>query len=318
MKVGRRGLLFAAALASLAGCTRPQEPLRIGAQPFPGYELIFLARALGLLAERDARLIETPSASANLRALGVNMLEGAALTLDEVLGAREQGMALSVVCVLDVSHGADALLAQAGIDGAPGALRGRTVGVEQTATGAVMLDAALRAGGLSPADVKIVHMPIDEHERSFRAGRVDAIVTYEPVKSRLQASGARVLFDSTRIPGRIMDVLALRQSVLDPQAEQVRRLVQAHFAGRAAWLAEPARHAEQLARRLQLQPAQVGDAFAGLQLPDRRANLEVFADAAARLREQASSLGAVMMTAGLLQRPPALDGLFDGRFLAER
>jgi len=47
---------------------------------------------------------------------------------------------------------------------------------------------------------------------AFKKRQVDAIVTFEPVKSELLSSGANILFDSHQIPGRIVDVLVVRKN----------------------------------------------------------------------------------------------------------
>jgi NitT/TauT family transport system substrate-binding protein len=120
-------------------------PLRFGAHPWPGYEFLYLARERGYLASEQVRLIETPSASASLRGLANHMLEGAALTLDEVLTAHSRGVALVVVAVVDVSMGADVVLLRPHGSGRQ-TLAGRTVGIEPSATAAVMLASTLVRG----------------------------------------------------------------------------------------------------------------------------------------------------------------------------
>lgn len=313
----RSWLVRAGALAACAtlGACGPQSsvPLTIGAHPFPGYELIYLARHLGLLPRQQVRLIETPSASANLRALAAGTMHGACLTLDEVLTAREQGIELRVVCVLDRSIGADVVIGSTQI-ATLGSLKGCTIGVEQTATGAVMLDATLRAARLTLADVDVRAVPVDQHESEFNAGAVDVLVTYAPVSTRLLASGATQIFSSRNIPGRIIDTLALSQSALASHAAAVRTLVAAHFAARQAWVADPARHAPAMAPRLRLAAEQLPAAFSGLELPDRSLNHEFFANGAAALSDTARTLGRIMVRANLLRSPPEIEGLFDGRF----
>jgi NitT/TauT family transport system substrate-binding protein len=314
----RHWLARAAAVAACAtlGACGPQAsaPLIIGAHPFPGYELLYLARHLGLLPGEQVRLIETPSASANLRALAAGTMHGACLTLDEVLTAREQGIDLSVVCVIDRSVGADVVIGSSRF-AKLGSLEGCTIGVEQTATGAVMLDATLRAARLTLADVKIKAVPVDQHESQFAAGAVDVLVTYAPVSTRLLANGATQIFSSRNIPGRIIDTLALGRAALTSNHAAVRALVDAHFAARQAWLAEPARHAPALAARLRLAAAAVPAAFGGLEFPERSLNRELFAHDAAALSDTARALGQVMVRANLLQAPPELDGLFDGSYV---
>lgn len=298
----------------LAACRPRSEPLRLGAQVFPAYELLFLARELGHLPEHQVRLIEMPSASASLRALASGALEGACLTLDEVLAARDRGLALSAVLVLDQSMGADALVARPGF-GSLGSLRGSRIGVEQTAVGAVMLDAALQQAGLAPADVQLVALSVDEHEAAFVAGRVDAVVTYEPTLGRLLAAGASVLFSSRQVPGRVLDVLALRTPFLTSHAAEVAQAVDAHLRARDAFVQAPQAHVGQLAPRLGIEPAAVAEAFRQLDLPDRERNRAWLAGSDDALLRNARLLHGVMSRAGLVQHPFDPAGLFDARFV---
>lgn len=323
----RRALLAAAcgALGLLGGCSQPPVmALRVGAHPWPGYELMYLARERGYITPERVRLIELPSASASLRALATESIEGAALTLDEVLTARSRGIDLVVVAVLDVSHGADVVLAQPGIESVA-ALRHRRIGVEPGAVGAVMLDAMLTRHGIRAADVQVVPLAIDQHERAFRTGRVEAVVTYEPVKTLLKPLGGRQLFSSAEIPGRIVDTLAVRRSVLAAEAASVRELVAGHFRALGDWTRSPGECAPELAPRLGVAPADVPAAYADLALPDLATNHRWLAQDGAWLRDSAQALLSVMHRDGLLKAEgptdgrlaAALDGLSDGRFLPQ-
>lgn len=296
-----RCLVVAGSASGLVGCDGQREALRLGAQVFPGYELLFLARHLGHLPESSVRLFEMPSASASLRALASGALEGACLTLDEVLVARSRGVPLTVVLVLDVSMGADALLARAALRDLAD-LRGRRIGVETSAVGAVMLDAALRAAGLQPGDVRVVPLQFDEHERAFTSGRVDAVVTYAPIKQRLQAAGAQLLFSSREVPGLVTDVLAVRSPFVSSHRRALAQAVSGHLAARDAFVRAPALHAPAMAPRLGLPPADVPDAFRDLELPDLARNRQLLA-AADGLRAKAEQLHGVMQRAGLLEGP---------------
>jgi NitT/TauT family transport system substrate-binding protein len=293
--------LCLAALAG-AGCSVPPPPLRIGAHPWPGYELMFLAQARGLLQPDQLRLVEVPSATASLRALAAGTLEGAGLTLDEVLSARARGLMLRVVAVFDVSDGADVLLASPDITSLS-ALRGRRVGVENSATGALMLDAALQSGGLTPADVRIVPLAFDEHAAALRRSQVDAVVTFDPVRAQLLADGARQLFSSAQVPGLIVDVLAVRPEAVHSHGTHLRALVAGVLQARSLWLQDSADSAARIAPRQHLPPAAVVQAFDQLQLPDLAANHRWLAGPAPELMATAARLVAVMQRAALL--PPA-------------
>jgi NitT/TauT family transport system substrate-binding protein len=305
-----------AGLVPLGGCQgQAAEPLRIGAQVFPGYEFLFLARSLGSLPPERVRLVDSPSATASIRALGTGAIDGACLTLDEVMTARDRGIALTVVAVLDVSMGADAVLAHPDVGGLPG-LRGRTLGVEQSAVGAIMLDALLMRAGLRVGDVEVRHVSSDAHLAEFMARHLDAVVTFDPVRSQLMMAGADLVYSSADIPGRIIDVIALRSVVLDERAAEVRALVDGHFGALEAYRRSPRAHHATMADRLHVDPEKVDDVYKGLELPDRARNRAWFANDAAHLSASATELAVVMRRAGLLggQPRPAIS-LFDGRFL---
>ena len=86
----RRAWLAALAGGTLlGGCSPPHRPLRIGTIVFPGYELLFLARAMGWLNPGQVRLIELQSSSDSVRAQAAGKLEAAQLTMDELMAARE-------------------------------------------------------------------------------------------------------------------------------------------------------------------------------------------------------------------------------------
>ncbi|MCH5918706.1 hypothetical protein MMA56_24425, partial [Salmonella enterica] len=69
----------------------------------------------------------------------------------------------------------------------------------------------------------------DQHVAAYTAQRVDAVITFEPMASRLRALGARPLLDSSRFPGLIVDVLAVSAQITPHQGEQLRQLLDGHF-----------------------------------------------------------------------------------------
>ena len=216
------GAAGAAMLAGLSGCGDPEPPLKVGTIIFPGYEFLFLARELGLFKTEEVRLVELLSSSDNLRLMEESRLDAATMTVDEVMATRAKGVDLRIVAVLDVSAGADAVMARAGVSG-PEQLRGRRVGAEDGAMGAVLLEAVLQAGGLRVEDVVKVPITADQSVMMFQAEKVDAVVTFEPWVSQLEALGAVRVYDSTRVPDRIVDVLAVRQEVIVKRPKDVAR-----------------------------------------------------------------------------------------------
>lgn len=313
--IPRRQLLMAGLALPVWACSpSPGAPLVLSLHPWPGYEFVYLAQVQGLLSTHRVQLREVAAATASLQALEAGTADAACLTLDEAIGARARGVDVAVVAVLDFSAGGDALVASPSVRSLSD-LRGKTVGVEQTAVGAIMLDAVLAAGGLQPQDVRVVYMAPHEHEAALGARRADAMITYEPFKSRLLQAGARELYSSARIPERIVDVLVVRRAAMERQADTIRLLVAAHFEALALWQKNPAQFADLMAARLGLTPAQVDASFAQLRMADVARNRQLLAGSQPALAATVQRLTDIMWAAGLLTQPPALAGLLEPRFL---
>ena len=309
---------FLAALTCLAallltGCGAPEPGLRIAAHVWPGYEFLFLARGEGWLDETRVRLVETPSASDSMHALRTGLVDGAALTLDEVLRLRADGIPLTIVLVFDTSLGADVLLAAPTVGSLAG-LRGRTIGAEETALGALMAVEVLEAAGLDASDVVLVPLTIDRHESVWRRGEVDALITYEPVARRIEALGAVRLFDSRRIPNTILDVLAIRSDRLSDRSEAIRMVIAAHFRAYEHFRQNPQDAAHRIAARMKISPAEVIASYGGLRVPTLRDNLGLLGENSS-VADTARRLSSLMVARRFLPREDQLQGLLTADYL---
>ena len=254
------GLLF------LNGCEpAPPSVLKIGTNLWPGYESLYLAQNLGFFDNKPIKLIEMPSATEVSHAFRNKALDVAALTLDESLVLMQYVPDLRVILVMDVSKGADVLLARPTIDSLS-ELKGKRIGVENTAVGAILLDGALQAANLHITDIDFRFITVNGHESAYEKGLVDAIVTFEPHKSKLMSQGAIKLFDSAQIPGRIVDVLVTRQSIIDKHKETLKIIVAAHFQALEYIQQNPGDAALRIAPRLAVKNNEVMKQFDGISL----------------------------------------------------
>jgi NitT/TauT family transport system substrate-binding protein len=149
---------------------------------------MFLARHEGWMPNKEIVFLETTSATDSLNALAEGKVDGAALTLDEVLRARNKGIPLTVILVFDVSAGADVVLARPHIKSIRD-LAGKRIGVEQSAIGALMLQKVTEASGQGTLKADIISTTPDMHLADWNKGKLDAIITYEPVATQIQANG---------------------------------------------------------------------------------------------------------------------------------
>ncbi|WP_019917558.1 ABC transporter substrate-binding protein [Methyloversatilis discipulorum] len=242
-----RALVAGVALTLLASCGEaPQLPLRVGLNPWVGYDPLVLARERAMFSPTDLRVIELETSSESARQLRNGLIEAAALTLPEAVELAAAGIDVRVVAVLSVSRGADAVLARPAIVSAD-QLRGGRIGLEDTALASIMLQRLLETGGLRRDEVTLVMLPVIEHESALKAGRVDAVITFEPVISRLSSAGFVVVLDSANMAGEVVDVLVVRADALRARPHQVQVLLGAFEAGRREMLARPAEAAHSLA-----------------------------------------------------------------------
>lgn len=241
-------MLLLIALASLlAACdTPPEEPLRVGINPWIGYDPLVLARERRLFPSADLGVVELETSGESIRQLRNGLIDAAGLTLPEVMELAASGVDVRVVAVLSLSRGADAVVARAGLS-KPEQLRGTRLGMEDSALAAIMLQRLLEAGGLRRDEVRPVVIPAIEHETAMTQGSVDAVITFEPVISRLASAGFEVVLDSADMPGEVIDVLAVRAEMLADRPRQVQALLDAFEQGRRALLADPASAARALA-----------------------------------------------------------------------
>lgn len=309
-------LMFLAALLSpflLAACTdRSERPLRIGTKSWLGYEPLFLARQRDFFDEQAVHLVEYPSASEVIRALRNKAIDGAALTVDEVLLLAADDLAPSIVLVMDISHGGDAILGRPGTSGL-GELAGRRVGVESGAMGAYVLSRALEQHGMTSSDVTISSLDVHEHEAAFLNNDIDAVVTFEPVLSRLLDSGAVTLFDSSEIPGEIVDVLVVWEDVVTQHKGSIDALLEGWFSALDYLQTDLEGAAATIADRLQLSTEQVKSALERMRFPTLEENRQLLGGQPPRLSQPTERLMQVMRSHRLLSQDVNTEVLFQAR-----
>ncbi len=296
----------------LAGCAEaPQPPLRVGVNPWVGYDPLVLAGERRLFDPARIRVVELSSNTESKRALRNGLLDGAALTLDEALRLADAGMDLKIIAVLDVSHGADAVLARPGIR-APADLKGQTIALEQTAVGALVLDRLLRAGGLSRDDVRLIQVEAAQHGSALASGRADAVITFEPMKSWLAARNFQVIFDSRAMSGEIVDVLVARADVLEPRLTEWVALLAGWERARRALLADESA-AERLAPGVELTPEEYRTTLGGLTLTGLRDSVRLLSGPSPELTRVGAGVAETLHRLGLIGRSPDWGALLDAR-----
>lgn len=230
---GRRAFLASLpALTLLAGGCQLSQPgaLRLGFNPWPGYELFKLAEQLGYYRELglDLQLVEFTSLGDSRRAFERQQIDVAAGTAVELLTAGATlGQPVQAFCLTNLSVGADYLIAHPSLERLE-SLKGRKVAVEPGSLNLLLLHLALASAGMKLQEVQMLPMAQASMPGAFQRGEVDAVVVYPPVADDLLAQGpgkARVLFDSSRVPDAIIDLLYARRELIEQRPGELAALV---------------------------------------------------------------------------------------------
>ena len=303
-----------AGLIFMAACSPPpSEPLRIVSSPWPGYEPLYLSRDLGYLKESAVRISELPSAVISLEAFKNGSGDVAALTLDEVVTLLAEGRKLRMLLVMDVSNGADAVVAKPAIKSLAG-LKGKRLAMENFPLGVYILSRMLETAHLKATDIKIVPLPEDKHEDAYLRGNIDAAITMEPYKTKILQAGAHVLLDSSQMPNEIFDLVVAREEVYQARRADLCHLAQQWFRTLDYIQANPQEAAARMGKRLGVDAAAFRASMNGLTVPDREENQRLLGGSSPKLLVPGKKLVEIMQREHMIAGPVDLAASIDPGF----
>jgi NitT/TauT family transport system substrate-binding protein len=208
-------LILVSIIYLMSGCdSQPDNKVfKVGTNIWPGYETLHLAKTEKLFNE-NIQVITYDSATIVLNKFRKKEIDAAALTLDEVILLHDQGYDPVIVVVLDISDGADVLIARNEIKSIS-ELKNKSIGVENTALGSYILTRLLEKAKLDYKDITLVPLAVDRHEDAFKENVIDSVITFEPVRSKLLQTGGVEIFSSKDLPGEIVDVLVIQKDMIN-------------------------------------------------------------------------------------------------------
>ena len=311
-------LYLVAALFFIQFSVMAMEPLRVGTNLWPGYEPIHLAKELKFWDEgKEIRTIEYPSAGEVIRAFRNGTLDVAALTLDEVFLLRQAKFPVKVILILDISNGGDVIIADKKYPSMK-QLKGKRIGVEAGALGAFVISRALQLNGMKLSDIHPVPMPVNIHERHFKKGKVDAVVTFEPIRTKLLDFGAIEVFTSREIPGEIVDVLVAHEAAIKNNEDAIVKLVAGWFQAVDYLDRNPNKAASIISKRLKIPAKEVLASYQGLKLGRKAENLQFLTGKNPKLEKTLLKLKEALVGHKLVPANIKTDHLISDQFIKQR
>ncbi|MFT4924987.1 MAG: NitT/TauT family transport system substrate-binding protein [Phenylobacterium sp.] len=210
----------------LFGCGPAPKPqkVRIAINPWPGYEFLYLAAEKGMFVKQgmNVEIVELSSLADVQRVYIQGRVDGFGSTaIEAVQAAGITGHPVKIVLIPDFSFGGDVIIANKSITKVS-ELKGKRIGAEVGSLGMFVLHAALNKYGLSLDDVNIVNVEQLDARLAMKNNEIDAIVTYPPYSIAMEKGlGLKSIFDSSEIPGKVIDTLVIRSGLLENEAQWV-------------------------------------------------------------------------------------------------
>jgi NitT/TauT family transport system substrate-binding protein len=277
------GRLFAvASLLFLAACDvqTTKRPLKFSGNAWVGYEPFFVAETLELYEPGSVHLIETPISITLEQALWGGTIDAVAVSLSRAFSLLKEGHDITIVLVVDWSNGADKIVAHPSIKTIAD-LKGKSVGAEAKTVNAFLLERALEQHNISKNDVNILPIINEQAPAAYENGTIQAASAFGKGLRNLQQLGAQSIFDSSMIPGEIIDVLVVRTEYLNKNPERVQQLIQGWLRAvdYLAALPENSDHPLGLLRTEEYKKS-----VAGVHFADTADNMDFLQDEAKKLR----------------------------------
>lgn len=261
-------------------------------------------------------MINYPSTSEVLRAFKNRTVEVAALTLDEVVLLAESDIPVEIILVLDISEGADVIMARPEVKNMQG-LIGAKIAVESTAVGAYILSRALEVHNIQIEQVSLVNVENSSHKDAYINELADAVVTYEPVRTQLLNAGAIEVFNTKEISGEVVDVLVAHKDTVNKYQDTLTDISQGWFKALKQIQDEPVDSYRFIASRMKISTREAKESYFGLSLPNLAENRRLLSGPQAPLLQTFKRLTIHMKNNGLIRQGTQPEVVLNPSFLPE-
>jgi NitT/TauT family transport system substrate-binding protein len=215
------GLFLVLGLSPLAGPVQAKDSFKIAWSHYTGWEPWEYARDSGILkkwADKFGLGIELVLINDYIESInlytgggfdGCTMTNMDALTIPAVGGVDSTALIIG-----DFSNGNDGIVVKKG-DGIKD-LKGQKIKLVELSVSHYLLARALEKAGLSERDVKVINTSDSDIAALFAAEPDGAVVTWNPPLMQCRGvKGAKLIYDSSKIPGEIIDLMVVRSNVPD-------------------------------------------------------------------------------------------------------
>lgn len=227
--------LFISIISLNAFCANAQPlykgKITIGTPVWPGYIGLYVAKAKGFFLEQglDVDVIPYQSTTQLSQDYINGKLQGRGNVTLEAVNENAAGFDHKIILVVDYSNGSNAIVANKKVKTIKG-LAGKKIGYEKDSTEEFFVASALAKSKMSNNSLNVKQANPEESRKLLLNGTIDAAVIHEPFLSEtLIDPNMHVIFNSSNVPGLIMDTITFRTDFLDQQPETIKAFLSAYF-----------------------------------------------------------------------------------------
>jgi NitT/TauT family transport system substrate-binding protein len=323
-------LIVAATLLSQGSAAQAQDLIRCAYPYWFGFAPTPVAMGMGYFEEEGLEVttvfdndranvmpgLEIGDIDCTMRTIGEHMSRPLAADSD-----------LVVIGVIDVSVGADGVVAGPGIDKVTD-LVGKIFAGEINHPGTIMTAHALKQAGYDfNKDVEVRMIATDDASAIFEDPSVAAVATWEPMLSEIVANtsrkGSKILLSSADFNGLITDVVIVNKTDYEANREKYAKFMRGIYRAVDLFNKDPQKFLEVAAPTYDVTPDQMKADLGGVYYTSYEDALEFFGiGQSPKLRDVIESLTAINVDLDLMDQaivyeamvdPTLTEGLFDGK-----
>ncbi len=201
--------------------------LRVSASQLPGHAFMQLGVDEGFISDVD--IVPLKDQSEAFRDYLRGELDLIQLRTVEVLDicSRLPEKCPVIVLVLNESVGGDQIMSLK-LDSVSD-LSGKTVAVDTSIFGSFVIHKGLQKRNLSMDKISLSPMLVTAMPLALSRGEVDAVVLHSPASEKVRDIGGTTIFDSSELPGQILDVLAVDPVVFATRRKDLASIISGWF-----------------------------------------------------------------------------------------
>lgn len=228
MKTGWSGKYAAICVAAVMGVvflsvgeSHAKDKFRIAWSHYTGWEPWEYARHSGILKKwadkfgADIELSEPMDYAESINLYTSGQFHGCVMTnMDALMTPAAGGVDSTAIIIGDYSNGNDGIVMKKG--SAMADLRGREINLVEFSVSHYLLSRAMDKHGLKKNEVKPINTGDSDIASVFINNPKGIVATWNPILMQVRnTKGAVMVFDSSRIPGEILDLMLVRSDTSD-------------------------------------------------------------------------------------------------------